>query len=339
MNLEGLMSNSPASRSDERAATAAMSKAVRILRRGGLVAFPTETVYGLGARLSDTAAIARVFGAKGRPVDNPLIIHVPGWAQALSLVRRPPRSVKPLVAAFWPGPLTLVLKRSKRVPGAVTAGLNTVAIRCPAHPVAQRLIRALGEPIAAPSANRSGRPSPTRADHVRADLGDRVDMILDGGPCRLGLESTVLDLTRRPPRLLRHGAVTIEAIAAVIGRIRIEDGDRDSGPARSPGLRHRHYAPRVKMILVDPGPWASRLGELKHARRRIGLICRKNGLRSPRRVGFYRRFETLSDYASGLFASLLEAERAGIRILLVERVRKRGLGWAIMDRLQRAAAG
>lgn len=220
---------------------AALAAAAAVLRRGGLVAVPTETVYGLGANALDAEAAARIFVAKDRPADNPLIVHVDSLDMARGLVADWPETAERLARAFWPGPLTLVLPKSPRVPDLVTAGLPAVALRMPAHPVAQALIREAGLPIAAPSANRSGRPSPTDAAHVLADMDGRIDMILDGGPAAVGIESTVLSLLSDPPMVLRPGGISLEQLRAIDPRIGY---GADHGKV-SPGTRYRHYAPKA----------------------------------------------------------------------------------------------
>jgi L-threonylcarbamoyladenylate synthase len=315
-----------------RAGPAAVREAAAILRRGGLVAFPTETVYGLGARAFDAAAARRVYRAKGRPSDNPLIVHVDGPAMLARVVRRTTPLARRLIAAFWPGPLTLVLERAPGVPDAVTGGRRTVAVRCPDHPAARALLRALGEPIAAPSANLSGRPSPTTAAHVRRDLRGRVPLILDGGPCRRGLESAIVDARGRRPVLLRPGTLAPEAIARAAGAPLAAPGRR--APA-APGTRHRHYAPSCPVVLVPPA--LIRRGAV------AGLSAKGAGLvhRSRMNVrvsGFSRRVAGgLDAYARALFAALRDAEKARVRVLFVETVPDRGVGRAVMDRLRRAA--
>ena len=220
--------------------------AAAALRAGRLVAFPTETVYGLGANALDPAAVARLFAAKGRPATNPLIVHVADAAELPAVVSDVPHLAAKLIATFWPGPLTLVLPKNPAVPDAVTAGGPTVAVRCPNHPLALELLRAAGVPVAAPSANRSGELSPTTADHVLASLDGRIDFVLDGGACPGGLESTVLDATGPLPRLLRPGLVSVEQLQAAVGKVLFGPAS-DTGPARSPGLLTRHYAPRTAL--------------------------------------------------------------------------------------------
>ncbi|MCL2084272.1 MAG: L-threonylcarbamoyladenylate synthase [Oscillospiraceae bacterium] len=223
--------------------------AARILINGGIVALPTETVYGLAANALDAEAVAAVFAAKGRPADNPLIVHVarPGGIDALT--RGVPDAARRLIDAFWPGPLTLVLNAAPAVPEAVTAGLSTVAVRCPAHPVMRAVIEACGFPVAAPSANLSGRPSPTTAAHVMQDLDGRIDAVIDGGECDVGIESTVLDMSSEKPCVLRPGAVTRGMIESVLGQ-NTAAAPRGGTP-KSPGLKYRHYAPKAPMRILD----------------------------------------------------------------------------------------
>lgn len=312
-----------------RADAKSLALAADILRAGGLVGFPTETVYGLGARAYDASAARRVYKAKGRPSDNPLIVHVADEAMLADVVRRITPLARKLIDAFWPGPLTLILEKSARVPGAVTAGGRTVAVRCPGHPAARALIRALGEPVAAPSANLSGRPSPTTAAHVLRDLRGRVPLILDGGPCRKGLESAIVDARGSRPVVLRHGTLTGESIARAAGApLRSAGG---TAPA-SPGTAHRHYAPSCRVILIPP----ARVRDGGFVLRGAGLIHRAPW--AGRRPAFARRVTGgAGAYAAALFAALRDAEAAGVRTVYVETVPDRGVGRAVMDRLRRAA--
>jgi L-threonylcarbamoyladenylate synthase len=222
---------------------AEIERAVEILRDGGLVAFATETVYGLGADATNAQAVAKIFAAKGRPPVNPLIVHVGDVSQAKQYVTAWPESAERLAHAFWPGPLTLVLPKSERIVPAVTAGLKTVGIRCPDHPIALQLLREFAGPVAAPSANRSNRVSPTTAEHVRRELGDSVDLILDGGECRVGIESTVVDLTSSHPAILRPGAIGLDQLEQLIGPVDFRTDGDPSKPALSPGRQPVHYAP------------------------------------------------------------------------------------------------
>ncbi len=310
----------------------ALLEAAAILRAGGLVAFPTETVYGLGARAYDATAARRVYKAKGRPSDNPLIVHVSDEAMLAEVVKRVTPLARRLIDAFWPGPLTLILEKSARVPGAVTAGGRTVAVRCPGHPAARALIRALGEPIAAPSANLSGRPSPTTAAHVLRDLRGRVPLILDGGPCRKGLESTIVDARGKRPVVLRHGTLTAESLSHAAG---VPLGTAGRFAPAAPGTKHRHYAPSCRVILVPPA--LVRRGAL------CGLSAASAGLvhRTPwpgRRPEYSQRVRGgAGAYAAALFSALRAAETAGVKVLYVETLPDRGVGRAVMDRLRRAA--
>ncbi len=316
---------------------AAIARAAQVLQDGGLVAFPTETVYGLGADALASEAVAKIFAAKGRPADNPLIVHVADVDAARTLVRSFPPLAEQAAAAWWPGPLTLVLPRARaRVPDATTAGQDTVAIRVPAHPVALALLRACGRPLAAPSANRSGRPSPTRAEHVLADLGGRVELILDGGPTLHGLESSVLDLSGARPLLLRRGAVTLEQLRAVLGEVDTLDGDDAAALARSPGLRHRHYAPRARVELVGEGEGEGAASRALAAGERVALVCRREAVTAA----LLLRLPTeLAGFGRELFAGLRALDAAGVDRIVIEAVPELGVGAAIMDRLRRAAAG
>jgi len=308
-----------------------VAEAARLLRAGQLVAFPTETVYGLGGDATNERAVAAIFEAKGRPEFNPLISHVLGSDEAKRFVRWNDTADR-LAARFWPGPLTLVLPRSEgsRISLLATAGLDTVAIRAPSHPVAQALIRAAGLPIAAPSANRSGAISPTRAEHVAESLGERVPLILDGGPCLVGVESTVLDLTGATPTLLRPGGATREAIETVIGTIAVSDAIPSGDSARkSPGQLESHYAPARPVRLE-----ASTVGADE------GLLA--FGANAPQGAMLtYNLSPTgdLGEAAANLFAQMRLLDRPGIGRIAVMPIPQTGLGLAINDRLRRAAAG
>jgi L-threonylcarbamoyladenylate synthase len=248
----------------------AVARAADALRRGRLVVFPTETVYGVGAHALDSAAVAKVFAAKGRPPDNPLIVHVADAVSARALVRTWPEPAQRLADAFWPGPLTLVLPRAASVPDVTTGGLDSVAVRVPDHALAQALLRAAKVPVAAPSANRSGRPSPTRIEDARADLGDAVDVYLDGGPCRIGVESTVIALLDGPPRLLRPGGLARGTIERILGPLaEPEAGKR----VPSPGARHPHYAPRARVRLVDPASVAEARRQWRSTGARVAVVA------------------------------------------------------------------
>ena len=313
---------------------AALSQAAAVLRSGGLVAFPTETVYGLGANALDPDAVARVFRAKGRPSDNPMIVHAPDAETAWRVTTGPTPLALRLAERFWPGPLTLVLDAAASLPRAATAGLPSVAVRVPDHRVALALLRLAGVPVAAPSANRSGRPSPTTAAHVLADLGDVLDLVVDGGPCAVGVESTVVDARGAVPIVLREGGLSREAIGAVAA---IGEGEGDL--AASPGTRHRHYAPACRVVIAAPGTAvavAARLVTGAVASRRVGLVSRSP---APDGVAEIARFTDASDLAARLYRALRDAEAAGITDLVVEGVAEEGIGRAVMDRLRRAAEG
>ncbi|HDQ92576.1 MAG TPA: threonylcarbamoyl-AMP synthase [Synergistetes bacterium] len=305
-----------------------MERAASVIRSGGLVVFPTETVYGLGANALDPTAAERIFSAKGRPADNPLIVHVHEPEGAELLGRLDQRTLD-LMNIFWPGPLTLVIPAYPSVPLQVTGGLVTVAVRMPAHPVALELIRRSGVPIAGPSANRSGRPSPTRAEDVMEDLGGRVEMILDAGPTDIGVESTVLDVSGRVPILLRPGGTSLEMLEDVVGEVLVSSSNDDL--VRSPGTRYRHYAPSIPVILLESGQ-TPRPGCTE------ALTMAYVGISTPAFSAIAEiRFATVESYAAGLFAALRELERSGAEAICAELPPGAGIGRAVRDRLKRAA--
>jgi L-threonylcarbamoyladenylate synthase len=316
---------------------AAIERAAAILRAGGLVAFPTETVYGLGAHALDAAAVARIFSAKGRPAANPLIVHVPNMEAARSLVAEWPAQAQQLTDRFWPGPLTLVLPRRPIVPDIVTAGGPTVAVRVPAHPVALALLRAAGLPLAAPSANRSTQLSPTRADHVLRSLSDRIDLLLDAGPTAGGLESTVLDLTHRLPHLLRPGLVTLRDLESGIGPVVVPTGSAEADAARSPGQMPRHYAPRTPLDLAADID-SERIRTLLSQKQRVGLVTLDNPrYASPEGAVIVRMSDDPAAYAARLYAVLHELDALGLDRIVVELPPATDEWRAIHDRLRRAA--
>lgn len=295
------------------------------LRAGQLVAFPTETVYGLGANALDPAAVARIFAAKGRPATNPLIVHVADAAELGSVAAEVPPLAAKLIAAFWPGPLTLVLPKIAGVPDAMTAGGPTVAVRCPNHPLARELLRAAEVPVAAPSANRSGELSPTTAEHVLASLGGRIEFVLDGGPCPGGLESTVLDVTGPVPRLLRPGLVSVEQLRAIVGDVLVGPfTDADPGPARSPGLLTKHYAPRTALECAATDTEREFLANLYET---AGL-----------KVARYRLPDSPEAAAARLYADLHDLDAASPDRILVTLPPDTPVWAAIRDRLIRASA-
>jgi L-threonylcarbamoyladenylate synthase len=308
--------------------TRSVPDAAAVLRGGGLVAFPTETVYGLGASALDDDAVRAVFAAKGRPSDNPLIVHVASIEAVEHIAELPPDGRR-LLAAFAPGPLTLVLPSRGVLPASVTAGGSTVAVRIPDHALALALIEAAGVPLVAPSANRSGRPSPTTWQAVRDDLDGRIDAILQGEPTRVGLESTVVDVTGAAPLLLRPGALSLGDLRAVVpGATRLDPSDA-AASGRSPGLRHRHYAPNAVVRIVEQPQ------DLRPASSAAFI-----GLSAPRPgYGLAVHCADAADYARRVFSFFRQAEDAGMKRIDAEAVPETGVGAALMDRLRRAAAG
>ena len=307
-------------------------EAAEILQAGGLVAFPTETVYGLGADGLNPEAVARIYAAKGRPATNPVILHVADLASALPLVAQWPGSAGTLAERYWPGPLTLVLPASAVVPAIVRAGGPTVALRCPAHPVAQALLRAVGRPLAAPSANRSQHLSPTLAEHVVSSLGEAVDLILDAGPTAAGLESTILDLSGSRPRILRPGPIKPAQLAAILGPVDIWEGAAEQGVRQdAPGMTERHYAPRARLSLVAPG---AGLDQSPGATAYVAFGALPALPTGVRGVLLPLDAEVV---AARLYALLHELDEAGFERIVMERPPE-GEAWlAIRDRLQRAS--
>jgi L-threonylcarbamoyladenylate synthase len=323
----------------------AIAEAAAVLVSGGLVAFPTETVYGLGARGLHVADVLRIFEAKQRPHGHPLILHVDGEPMATTLAASWPERASRLTRAFWPGPLTLVVPRAAHVPDAVTGGLDTVGVRAPRHPVALALVQAAGEALAAPSANAHMHVSPTTAAHVLRSLDDRVDLILDAGACTQGIESTVVDLTRDVPCVLRAGATSLEALRAVVPEIAYEADALtvavDAARA-SPGLASRHYAPRTRVLLAESGAAvATAVRDAARGGRRVGVIVWSDTARAALAglvLSSARSLPADADgYAHGLFAALHEADEASLDALVIERVPDGPAWWAIADRLRRAA--
>ena len=304
---------------------AEIARAAALLRAGGLVAFPTETVYGLGANALDPAAVDRIFAAKGRPDTSPLIVHVASVELANDLASNWSAGAEKLARKFWPGPLTLVVRKHPEIPDRVTAGLDTVGLRIPSHPIALDLIRAAGVPIAAPSANRFGELSPTTADHVRAALGDAVAMVLDGGPSTVGIESTVLSLAGPEAVLLRPGTISQADIESEIGPIALA-GTTTTGPHASPGLHPRHYSPHTPMLLVDPGG-------VPESGRGALLWIRQSGVAAKT----VRMPDHPDTYAAALYATLHALDREGWDWIAVERPPDEPRWAAVRDRLMRAA--
>ena len=309
-----------------------IDQAVAILRAGGLVAFPTETVYGLGADAGNPEAVRKIFAAKGRPAEHPLIVPLASAKQLSEWAVEVPESAYELAAAFWPGPLTIILKRARRVPDAVTGGQETVGLRVPAHPLALKLLRAFQGGLAAPSANRFGRLSPTTAEHVRQELGDQVDLILDGGPCPVGLESTIVDLSSGKPRLLRPGGITVAQLSEVLG-IAPEAGGR--GAPRASGTMKSHYAPGTPARLLGLGDIFEHLSQ-SAANAKLGVLAYH-----PQPVGLANVvWRTLpaepAAYGRRLYAALRELDALGCDELLIEAVSDEPAWLAVADRLRRA---
>ncbi|HHU48141.1 MAG TPA: threonylcarbamoyl-AMP synthase [Clostridiales bacterium] len=324
-------------------------EAAQLIRSGEVVAFPTETVYGLGANALDSRAVGRIFEAKGRPGDNPLIIHIHDVSEWSRLAENIPKQAYLLADRFWPGPLTMILNKTRLVPMGVTAGLDTVGVRMPAHPVAIKLISLSRVPIAAPSANISGRPSPTLAQHVVEDMDGRIPLILDGGRTDIGVESTVLDLTGSVPLVLRPGGVTVEMLQSIVGQVRIHPNVmkplREGQRVRSPGMKYTHYAPNAPVTLVR--------GNLHRQVTYINTEACK-GEREGYRAGILATDQTISHYQTGirlsmgdrrqpaelagnLFLRLREFDGLNVDFILAEGVDEKGEGLAVMNRIARAA--
>ncbi|NSW91256.1 MAG: threonylcarbamoyl-AMP synthase [Firmicutes bacterium] len=330
--------------------------AAEIIKNGGLVAFPTETVYGLGANALNSEAVKKIFKAKGRPLDNPLIVHIADIKSIDKLVVEMPCGVQKLIDKFWPGPLTLVFKKSPVIPDEITAGLDTIAIRMPSHPIALALIKEAGLPIAAPSANSSGRPSPTLASHVLEDLSGKINLIIDGGSTHVGLESTVLDTTSFPPSILRPGGVTLEQLREVLGEVELDpdlvskenlisEGNNNNATPKSPGVKYKHYSPKAKLVIVE--------GELDKVVNKINKLIigyEKEGIRvgvlaTDQTKNFYRSPVVISMgdrnhpdiIASNLFNCFREFDHLNIQVIFAEAIDKTGIGLAVMNRMNKAA--
>lgn len=340
-----------------------IEQAARLLKAGELVAFPTETVYGLGADALNPEAVNKIFAAKGRPSDNPLIVHIGNQTQLAELVEEIPAIASKLMDAFWPGPLTIILPRRTIIPNGVTAGLETVGIRMPDHPVALALLQKSGVPVAAPSANRSGRPSPTSASHVLDDLDGRIAAVVDAGTTGVGVESTVIDVTVNPPMILRPGGVTREMVEKVIGSVEIDPSltrkpvqelNPQEGPVRtatqeqvprSPGMKYTHYAPKGEMWIVEAtvDKQQAIIQSLADRARKEGF---KTGiLTTDERKNQYNADITLScgsrlqleTVAAGLYGVLREFDQQGVERIYAESFSEEGIGFAIMNRLRKAA--
>ena len=310
-------------------------RAAEILQGGGLVAFPTETVYGLGANALDEVAVGSIFTAKGRPSDNPLIVHISNIKQLESLVLEVPPLARVLIDKFWPAPLTIVMKKSNLVPNIVSAGLDTVAIRMPNHKIALELIEKSGLPIAAPSANTSGKPSPTKAMHVAEDMTGRIHAIIDGGSCDVGVESTVIDVTGEIPLLLRPGMVTYEQLVDVLGEVKQNFEYKDGETPRSPGVKYKHYAPKAQVVILR-GNFAKYINENAHKYNNVGVLCHTNAI-FPNNCVVKKLGESSSEYAANLFAYLRDFDNEDIDIIFAEDIGSGGINLAVSNRLYKAA--
>lgn len=327
---------------------AALREAGEIIKAGGLVAFPTETVYGLGGDALNPASAKKIYEAKGRPSDNPLIVHIAAMEALPAIVEEVPETAKRLASLFWPGPLTMILKKAKRVPKETTGGLDTVAVRMPVHDVALDFIQAAGGYVAAPSANRSGRPSPTTAAYVAEDMEGRIEMILDGGQATLGLESTIVDLTVEPPMLLRPGFVTEEMLSVALGEVAVDEtllrGDSGQAP-KAPGMKYRHYAPKGKLVIVRGAEAAvtayinERLREGRAKNKKTGVIATDETVahyEADVRFGVGEKGSAKA-VAERLYRVLRECDDEGVELILSECFDGEGVGAAVMNRLMKAA--
>lgn len=325
-----------------------IARAGDILKRGGLVAFPTETVYGLGGDATNPDASHRIYRAKGRPSDNPLIVHITNMKALEEIAAQVPPAAYILAERFWPGPLTMIFQKNDRIPYETTGGMDTVAVRMPSDPIARALIDASSGYVAAPSANTSGRPSPTRAEHVAQDLDGKIDMIIDGGPVHIGLESTIVDLTEEVPMILRPGYITLEMLRRELGEVRVDPGliaaDSDRKP-KAPGMKYRHYAPRADLKVVE--------GETGAVVQKINSLCEELTA-GKKSVGIIATEETKDQYRQGivisiggrddeeaiarhLYGSLRQFDELGVDVIFSESFAAAGMGQAIMNRLLKAA--
>ncbi len=318
-----------------------LSDAARILAEGGLVAFPTETVYGLGGNALCAETVSRIYAAKGRPSDNPLIVHIAEKKDLYPLVKEVPLSAEKILEHLWPGPVTFILEKSDLVPDAVTAGGKTVAVRMPEHEIARELIKMSGVPVAAPSANVSGRPSPTKASHVVEDLGERIDCIVDGGICRVGLESTVIDLTVTPPRILRPGGISQEMLSALLGEVEgYAPKDEDENAPKSPGMKYKHYAPKGHMTVYDGAGCRQEI--LRAIKERAGKnICVLTaGACEDYDCTTMNCGETAELYSKNLFDALRTADEQGAELIFAELpFKKGGIATALRNRIYKSAGG
>jgi L-threonylcarbamoyladenylate synthase len=319
------------------------NEAVELLKNNQVVGMPTETVYGLAGNAYSEEAVKRIFEAKGRPQDNPLIVHISEFSEIYDLVSEVPEIAKKLAKKFWPGPLTMILPKSEKVPSCVTAGLDSVAVRCPSHPVARNLIKYCGLPIAAPSANISGKPSPTKAEHVFSDLNGKIPLVIDGGESEEGVESTVISLCGDVPKLLRPGNVTLRELESICGEVLVDDAVlnplKEGEKVSSPGMKYKHYSPEADVTVIE--------GDMKAVKKKIDELLKEN---TDKICGVLTMSEnaydsaiilsggvTNRDYANKLFAHLREFDRLGVEVVFAEFESRDGYGLAIKNRLYKAA--
>ena len=319
-----------------------IKKAADVLKNGGLVGIPTETVYGLGANALDEEAVKSVFVAKGRPQDNPLIVHISDFDEIYDLVEEVPESAKKLAEKYWPGPMTIILKKSDKIPDVVSAGLDTVAIRLPEHEIARAIIRQAGVPIAAPSANVSGSPSPTSAKNVFEDMNGKIPLIVDGGECTVGVESTVVTLVKDKPKILRPGGITPEEISEVLGETELdkavfENVGKDE-KVSSPGMKYKHYAPKTKVIIVK-GEREKYLEFLKNQTGNFGALCFEDDVDEIKCKFVTYGISTNSlSQSKNLFSALRKADALGVDVVYARYPYEDGMGIAVLNRLLRSAA-
>jgi len=327
-----------------------IERAAKIIKRGGLVAFPTETVYGLGANALNKKAVKKIFQVKKRPLDNPVIVHIAEIKDLFKLAKNIPKEAEILIKKFWPGPLTLVLFKKEIVPNEVTAGSNTLAIRMPKNKIALELIKTSGTPIAAPSANLAGRPSPIEARTVFEDLGQRVDLILDGGKTKIGLESTVIDLTTKPFQILRPGGISFEKLKKILKNVELHPflrGEKlQDKIVKSPGMKYRHYAPKAPLILVEGkiGEMVKKIKDLipiyQKKTKKVGVMAAKETKNYYQKADLVLNLgsrKNLEEVARNLFSTLRQFDEKGIDIILAESFPEKGIGLAISHRLKKAA--
>ena len=322
-------------------------KAAKLIRKGEVIAFPTETVYGLGGNALDPSSVSKIYKIKGRPSDNPLIVHIADMKTFSSLVSEIPPDASRIISKFWPGPITLVLKKSRILPEITTGGLNTVAVRMPKNNVALELIKESRFPIAAPSANISGKPSPTNATHVKDDLNGKIKLILDGGSTEIGIESTVIDMTQRTPVILRPGGISKESIEDEIGKVHFHNSHLGLHRSmininKSPGMKYRHYSPNAQVILVEGTEFNAKnkiielTQKLKSEGKKVCIMTTSKSLKvNADKVQYMGK--TLEEIARNLFANLREADKNNIDIIIVQGIQYNKAGFAIMNRLKKAA--